>query len=707
MLSALFFSLFARAADPSVFDAGGPVVVDGRLDEPGWSRAVPITDFRRYLPNAGGPPDGVTEVRFLQDARNLYIGISVQDLSYRPRARVSPREDINDDDQIGVYLDTIGDGRTGYIFYFNPLGIQQDIRYANGSWFLQWDTVYTSEGQVTDDGFTVEVAIPFRSIRYPSVGDTAEPQTWQVMITRKLPHEGTKYAFPQLQRGHPRIFLQAVPLRGVRPARRGAGLWIQPVLAVRHEMLTDDQGEGLRWTGPEPWGETVRPGLDLRFGITPDVGAALTVNPDFSQVEADVRLVNLNQRFAFFYPEQRPFFLDGVDAFSDQIGTLYTRSVVSPLYGVKVSGQEGPLSIGVLQSLDAQPGASVHEEGTPGFSEDDLEGVLTSNTFGRLRLDTFGSGYVGLTAADKRSLSEDGGVHNLAAGDVSVPFNDVWTFEAAAAGSRSGVPDTILTGGRFDLSLNRSPDLGWGMSLSGSDITPGFRQEMGFLTQSGIRRSSGRLDYTFGGGRSTWTPAISGSTRIERDGDQYLEARHAHSATIAGIHRLRLGGSLQSWRQDGVDVDGWVVDGSWSAQLSRLLTLNASSSHGVEIDFRELVAADSTFVSGGGSLRPTRGTRLDVDMVQQWFTPEGLETAGATRVFSRFTWQFLRPLGMRLNHQVSLRSDTPTETQASALLIWLESPGREFYLGGTWQMNEDDGFTEQILFTKFTWLFLL
>ena len=704
----------ARAAPPegpAVADATAPVVVDGRLDEADWARAEPITDFRRYLPTAGGPPDGATEVRFLQDERNLYIGITVRDTSYAPRARVSPREDINDDDQVGVYIDTYGDGRTGYIFYFNPLGIQQDIRYANGSWFMQWDTVYLSEGQATEDGYTIEIAMPFRSLRYPSVGAAGEAQTWRVMITRKLPHEGTKYAWPQLQRSHPRMFLQAGTLRGVKPAARGAGLWVQPVLALRHEMTDASDGQGLQWVGPDPLGEVVRPGLDLRLGLTPDLGAALTLNPDFSQVEADVQIVNLNQRFAFYYPEQRPFFLDGVDAFADQASTLYTRSVVSPLYGVKLSGQEGRAQIGVLQAVDAQPAASVHEDGAPGFTEAALEGALVSNSFARLRLDSFDSGYVGFTAADKRTLG-GGGANDVGEVDLSVPFNDVWTAEAYAAGSYTAdtaapAGEEALAGGAAGASLIRSPELGLGVSTSGYGSSPGFRQEMGFLNQSGLAGGDGRLSYTVGAGRSTWTPAIYGNQRAELDGDRFWQAGHSQSATIAGIHQPRVSITARRWVQDGVEVSGWLSSASWYAQLSRLLTLDAAVDYGQEIDFSRLVPARSFFVSGGGSLRPTRGIRLDLDVDRQRFTPQGEATAEATRVFSRLTWQFTRPLGLRINQQSNLRSDEADSHSASVLLIWLETPGRELYLGATLALDEDLQVTDQTVFTKLTWLFQL
>ena len=222
-VSPLLLVLTAQAEDlPPVPQTTVPIVVDGVLDEAAWQQAAPITEFERFRPTLGGPPDGTTEVRFLQDGDHLYIGVTVRDAGYAPRARISPREAINDDDQIGVYIDTFGEGTTGYIFYFNPLGIQQDIRYSAGDWFPQWDAVFTSEGQVTEDGYTLEIAMPFRSLRYPDPDGT--PQTWKIMLTRKIPEEGTKYGYPVQARNHPRRFTQAVPLPGIVPASRGAGL---------------------------------------------------------------------------------------------------------------------------------------------------------------------------------------------------------------------------------------------------------------------------------------------------------------------------------------------------------------------------------------------------------------------------------------------------------------------------------------------------
>lgn len=695
----------ALAANPTVVDVSDSIEIDGQLDEADWARSTPITDFRRYRPTPGGPPDGETEVRFLQDARNLYIGVTVRDASYTPRARISPREDINDDDQIGIYIDTLGDGRTGYIFYFNPLGIQQDIRAANGGWNFQWDTIFTSEGHATEDGYTIEIAIPFRSLRYPSV-TPGQAQTWRIMVTRKLPHEGTKFAFPQLQENHPQPFTQAAALENVHPASRGAGLWIQPVIALRHQM-TAEEGEDLAWTGLEPLNQSVRPGLDMRLGITPNVGAAMTVNPDFSQVESDVRLVNLNQRFAFYYPEQRPFFLDGVDAFQDSSRTLYTRSVVSPLYGVKVSGQEGRLSVGALQSIDIAPSASVHEEGAAGFSEEDLAEAMASNSFGRLRMDVFDAGVVGITAADKRVLGSTGGYNDVVAADIRVPFREVWSTTAAVAGSVSGDDATGPTLGAMALTrLKRSPNLGWGGELALNTITDDYRQEMGFLTQSGRSSGEAELWYRSGSGRNTWKPGVSVELQQEQDGDMYGSLLHSEDVRF-GVQRASLEGGVSQRSQDGTEMSGWWAAGEWYGQLSKLLTLKTSATMARELDFGLLVPARSYYISGGGNLRPTRGTRFDLDVVQQWFTPEGADTERATRTFSRFTWQFTRPLGMRINEQSSFSSTGDTTHNASLLLIWFQSPGREAYLGGTWMVDDQLAVTDQTLFTKFTWLFQL
>jgi hypothetical protein len=164
-------------AAPIVAVEGSPVI-DGVLDDPAWASAPVVRDFLRFQPTDGGHPPGSTEVRVLYDDRNVYFSIRVRDAGTPIRARVSPRERIDADDQIGIYLDPFGRASSGYIFYFNALGLQQDIKYEGGSgfdaWNWSWDTVLFSEGRVVGDGYDLEVAIPFRSLKFPAGGGPQE-----------------------------------------------------------------------------------------------------------------------------------------------------------------------------------------------------------------------------------------------------------------------------------------------------------------------------------------------------------------------------------------------------------------------------------------------------------------------------------------------------------------------------------------------------
>ena len=258
------------------------IKVDGILSEEAWTTAAVIDSFERFLPTEGGEPPGKTEIRFMQSKSHLFISATISDTNYQPLGRISPRERINDDDQIGIYIDTIGDGRTGYIFYFNALGIQQDIRYSHGNWFVEYNTIYESMGKKTEAGYVLEIAIPYRSLQYPNV----EKADWRAMVTRKVPHLGSKYSFPKLQRNHTRMFQQAVPMTGLKPAPVGSGLAVQPALALSQGFQPNDENDLVVDEDAKIF-EQIQPSLNLRWGITPDTGLTVAFNPDYSQVEGD------------------------------------------------------------------------------------------------------------------------------------------------------------------------------------------------------------------------------------------------------------------------------------------------------------------------------------------------------------------------------------------------------------------------------------
>jgi hypothetical protein len=320
-----------------------PPIVDGRLDDEVWVGATRISDFRQVQPADNAEPSATTELRVGYDKRALYLAFRATDTSGRIRATVARRDAIADDDSVGVYLDTFRDRRRAYYIFFNPLGIQADGIYLEGKTDpdLTVDLVMDSRGIVDATGYTVEVAIPFASLRHHSGAgrawglhvqrfirrDRNEQISWMPLsreLTSLLDQAGQLGEFIDVGEGRP---LEIIP----------TGVATQTGSRTASGMVNEDQGD---------------PGLTVNLGVTPTVNAAFTVNPDFAQVEADQLLLTVNQRFPIFYDEKRPFFLEGIDAFQTPIQIAHTRTIVDPGYAAKVSGKHGRTTVGALYAED-------------------------------------------------------------------------------------------------------------------------------------------------------------------------------------------------------------------------------------------------------------------------------------------------------------------------------------------------------------------
>lgn len=677
----------------------GPVV-DGRLDEAVWQAATPVTDFTRFQPDAGGAPAGLTEVRFLQDDTTLYVGVRVQQAGYRIRARVSQREAINSDDQIGLYLDPFGDAQSGYIFYFNALGIQQDLRYDAGDWNEAWDTVYRSRGRVLDDGYELEIAIPFRSLKFPAGSSV---QDWGVMITRKIPSEGAKYSFPPLQRNHPRLFTQAATLTGLRPPRVGSGLELIPGLTVRMEATRPDTASPFAWSDLSPWHEVFRPSLDLRLGLTPNLALIGTGNPDFSQIEGDIAPVLTNARFAFRFEERRPFFTEGAGAYEDLHGTLYSRSIAEPLYGLKLAGREGRWSLGVLHALDRSPVSSVHERDTPGFRPDELNGRWTTNTLLRLRHDLPGAGWFGMSLADKHVLTEGmrseyghwgvRGYHESLGLDAAVPFAERWTATVRHDQSFTGQQGEAIGGSATGAALTRASGEGLGFSASGEFVSRDYRQELGFRTQSGYGTAQASLDWTLtpDGLVSSYTPHLSASVFEEVGGEHYYTLSLRQTLVVDGVHQLALDAGLDR-RREGTeapptDLDGWYVDLAYTGQVGAELEWTPRVRLSRELDFRDLSPALRLQAQLDAAIRPARPLRIDLlaryirfDR-EQGATDQLPDLTHDALLRARVQWQFNRAWGLRLIGAYRQVTQLSPSFEASALLTWLSNPFTAMHVG--------------------------
>src|SRR6266568_4057950 len=294
------------------------VLIDGDLSDSVWAHAAVLTGFSQYAPNDGVPAADSTQVLVWYSPNAIYFGIRAFESHGRPTMTLANRDQIFGDDNVQILLGTFHDAKQVLMFAVNPLGVQGDgslIEGANvtASGFiggalvgreqpdLSPDFVYQSRGRLTDWGYEVEVRIPFKSLRYQS----ADPQSWGLQVVRVVQHSGYEDTWTPVFRASASFLIQSGRLTGLTALKRGLVVDLTPEFTSKVNGTPASVGYDYRGT-PELGG-------NLRWGITQNLGLAATAHPDFSQVEADVGQVTVNERFALFYPEKRPFFLEGLE----------------------------------------------------------------------------------------------------------------------------------------------------------------------------------------------------------------------------------------------------------------------------------------------------------------------------------------------------------------------------------------------------------
>ena len=340
-----------------------PPVIDGKLDDEVWKSATAFRDFYQWRPSDSSPASARTEVFAGYDARFLYFAFHAYDDPTKVRASVAKRDAVFDDDSVGLILDTFNDKRRAYELFFNPLGVQADgFLTEGGNDDFSIDIVMESKGELTADGYTVEVAIPFKSLRYQAGKD----KLWGVHILRQIKHvNGEQDSWMPISNSQSGLLAQEGHLTGLEGISTERTLELIPSLTLsetgkRKAPITVAQiAQGGRFVN-----EPIKfdPGLTGKYSLTPQVTLDFAVNPDFAQVESDQLVVTANQRFPIFFQEKRPFFLEGIDIFQTQIAAVHTRSIIDPDYAVKLTGKVGRNTFGLLLASDNGPGNFSEEE---------------------------------------------------------------------------------------------------------------------------------------------------------------------------------------------------------------------------------------------------------------------------------------------------------------------------------------------------------
>jgi hypothetical protein len=327
--------------------------IDGKFDEPAWSQATRLTGFWQYQPVDGRAAEEETEVLVWYAPDAIYFGIIAHDRNPAAiRATVADRDNIDNDDHVIIDIDTFHDRRRAFFFGVNPLGAQSDgVRSEGagqvsslipGSTDKSPDFAWQSKGRITDRGYEIEIRIPFKSLRFPGSG----PQAWGFNVTRVVQRTGYTDTWTDVRRANASFLGQEGAIGGLHDLKRGVTVEAQPFVTATADGSRDSLGgDFIR--------EDVNPdaGLSLRLGFT-SYALDATLNPDFSQVESDSGQVTVNERFALFFPEKRPFFLEGIELFGSPQTLVYTRRIVDPKAGAKFTGKFGQLGVAHLTAVD-------------------------------------------------------------------------------------------------------------------------------------------------------------------------------------------------------------------------------------------------------------------------------------------------------------------------------------------------------------------
>jgi hypothetical protein len=465
--------------------------IDCALDDAAWREARVLDGFHQVHPGDNLAATHTTEVRLALTADALYVAVRAEEVPGRVRATLAKRDAIEGDDTVALYLDTFRDRRRAYVVMVNPLGVQQDGVYVEGrepDWSVDLDL--RSAGCVDERGYTVEIAVPFASLRW-------QAGAWGLQVVRQSRHSGEEDSWMPLRRDRvgergstrelrARFLAQAGTVTGLGAARHRPSVeWIPAATASRRDP--GDATGGL--------------GATARFTPTSAAALDLAVNPDFAEVEADAPQVTANQRFPLFFEEKRPFFLEGAELFRTPIRAFHSRSLVDPDGAAKATVTRGRTSLVALAAADAAPGRVPDDDprAAPLAGRRAYAGVV------RVRRDVGLQSSLGLLGtawgiADRNSFVSG------ADGRVALGASSVLTFQALGTASRLDEGEGVRDRRGFGYAAE------WAQSgrrtslqVSGEGYSPGYRASLGYTQRvdtnrwsalarwNGLPRAGGRL----------------------------------------------------------------------------------------------------------------------------------------------------------------------------------------------------------------------
>ena len=490
-----------------------------------------VQGFRQREPGDGAPVSQETSAYLSYDDKNLYVIFVCHDEPGKTRAHMVKREDIGGDDQIGIYLDTFHDRQRAYFFEANPHGIQRDSIFSEGEKKpdYSFDTLWYSQGKVTANGFVVWMAIPFKSLRFSNT----PVQEWGIALTRSIVRNNEDSYWPYVTGRVQGLVQQLATLNGIEQVARGRNIQFIPYGLFGRSNVFNGDLPGYRTSYEKRGGMDTK--VVLRDAFTLDV----TLNPDFSQVESDEPQVTVNQRYEVFFPEKRPFFIENAGFFQTPINLFFSRRIIDPEYGARLTGKAGRWAIGALAIDDRAPGRK-YDPGDPRFGDRaHIEAFRAKREFGE-------QSSIGVLATERGFGS---GWNRVISLDTRLKLTPNWTFTGQAIQSyERNLDGTHLSGPAYYAELTRS-GRHFTHSTNYSDRSPNFRSDLGFIQRVDIRQGEEYASYL-------WRP----------NGKRLVSFGPTVSALV-NYNRL---GQIQDWLAGGTFDIAW--NGPTQVSLSRYET---------------------------------------------------------------------------------------------------------------------------------------
>ena len=738
-----------------------PPTVDGLLDDAVWGNAARITEFVQREPQDGAPATEDTDVYLAYDDSNLYLAFHAK--YGNPRMMRANRVDRDragfGDDTISVYFDTFLDQQRAYVFSVNGYGVQGDSIVGGrgrggggGGGFggggrggiprgdRSWDALFTTGGQPVADGYTAEMAIPFKSLRYPARPGGA-PHTWGFQIVRRIRGKDETIVWSPVSRDMAGFLPQMGVLDGMTGLSTSRNLEVQPTFtAFRYGTFDETAGQLVDGEAQPDFG------ANFKYGVTPNLIADFTLNPDFSQIESDRPQVEVNQRFALFYPELRPFFLEGAEIFQIQapVTVVHTRTIVDPQYGAKLTGKAGKTTLGVLFASDEGASLGVDDRLDPAFGQ-------SAQTFvGRARYDLYSESFIGAIVTDREFLD---GYSRLVGADSNfrigathqLGFRAFGTDRRAAQSgpqvnpcpATASDPEGPAACGGYAMDFGfRKRGRNLSYSIDSFALSPDFRTDVGFVRRTDQRETQADIEYEWW--PQSWVISWGPELRYGRNYnfDQVLEDeqfRAGVSANFAKNIRYSFDVDQDMERYYGMDFDKRRYRMFGNVNTSRVLSFGSGFDWGDEVYFdgaNAFLGRESgfrTFIN----FRPVSRFATNVNITTSRFTdPLGLFTAGVNDGERRedgeiFNVNIFRALNTyQVTDRLALRNITEFNTwdgkiALNFLATYRVNSGTAFYVGydDHYQQHErfyddqvnitDRGYlqTNRAVFTKIQYLF--